>query len=430
MRKTLWLLMLVPLLAGCLDGGTDDGPEPTPTVGPETPFLERITVIDAGRGQGEPSLGVTPDGVLFTNIGSLIYRSRDGGATWEDLGDPAAPIPNNDPDLAVDVDGTVWESRLYALACNEVSVSRDQGDTWSTFPVVCEGPVGDRQYVVPAEGGTAYLYWHQVPTFYQTVMKTTDYGQTWTPTMPAETPDGHLLLTEGSSWGGGGFYNPTTGSVFLTYTRSPGIAGGAVDGFEAPGFSVTRDGFNWEEGVGPAFNGSRLGLGLVMGAADDAGNIYLAWGEAQGDDIAVYVAGSRDDGATWTGKMRLDDGEGSKVFPAIAAGQDGQVAVAYYEGDEQAYPDDMHGNWTVTLDWTTDFWGDAAWQRGSLANDTVKQGPICISGTTCTGGREFLDYFALERMPDGRVATVYNTLEEGVLRNQFAITTEPLLGPL
>lgn len=434
MQKALLVLPLLLVgLAGCLtDGGPDPETEGVISGQPEfhEAFLAESLIISDVDGGGEPSMGVTPDGTIFTNIFSDVYRSEDNGATWTNLGDPAAPIPNNDPDLAVDRDGVVWESRLYALACNEVSVSQDKGESWSTFPVVCNGPVGDRQYVIPTENCEAFLYWHQVPTFYQTVMRTDDCGTTWLPTGPAETPDHHLLINEGSSWGGGGFYNAVTGSVFMTYTRSPGLVTenlvGQIDDSEHPGFSVTRDHFTWEEGIGPAMDGGRLGLGLVMGAADDAGNIYLTWGEAVETGVEIFVSRSIDDGRTWEDKVRVDIGQGSKVFPAITASGDGKVAIAYYHAPEdEVFPDNVEGSWQVDLAYTTDF-SDGTWIRGVLATD-VKEGPICISGTTCAGGREFLDYFALDHTPEGHVVSVFNELKDDGLRNRFVRTSLPLV---
>ncbi|MGB1697567.1 MAG: sialidase family protein, partial [Thermoplasmatota archaeon] len=241
--KQWFLITLFGLLAlsGCLDndsnGDTTPNGEATGNGYPGGAFLAQLGRVSDAEGGGEPSLGVTPDGVWYTNIFSNVYRSTDDGATWENLGDPNPGIPNNDPDLAVDMDGVIWESRLYALVCNAVSVSQDGGDSWTNSQAVCNLPVGDRQYVVPTRDCEAFLYWHQVPTFYQTVMRTTDCGNTWLPTGPAELPDGHLLVTEGSSWGGGGFYNQVTDSTFITYTRSPGIVATTQ---EAPGFSVTR----------------------------------------------------------------------------------------------------------------------------------------------------------------------------------------------
>ncbi len=429
-------VLVVAALAGCLaePKDADDG---SPGLGaPLAPQLfaaveALVAEDDAGS---EPSLGVTPDGVLFTDLGSNVYRSDDQGRTWRPMGDPSAPVPNFDPDLAVSMDGTVWESRLY-IGCAAVASSQDLGETWTSNPAVCPLAGGDRQYVVPTTGCEAYLYFHQLPTFYQTATKTTDCGVTWIPTGPPEFPDHVLLANGGSGWGGGGFYNAATGSVFFTFSYSH--AGGADNPspVSGAGFTVTRDGgLSWTARQAAVLDGQQLGLGLVTGAADDAGNVYLTWGEALGDDaddLAIYVAASQDDGETWGEKVRVDAGNGSKVFPVIVAGAAGEVAVAYYEGSEAAFPDNMQGTWNVTLAWSNDFFGNATFQHGQLTTDPVKQGPICISGTTCTGNREFADYFDAVRMPDGRVGVTYNLLEDGdgALRNGFALTADPLLAP-
>jgi hypothetical protein len=324
----------------------------------------------------------------------------------------------------------VWESRDW-LGCAGVAVSRDRGATWTSNVAACPGAGLDRQWVVPTTKGTAYLYAHQLPSFQQLAVKTTDYGTTWLPTTP---PEGlmphHLLVNEGSGWGGGGFWNAKTGSVWFTFTLETGTTEGS--GAQA-GYSVTHDGGqSWTFAGAAALDGQALGLGLVTGAADDAGNVYLTWGEASGDnqqDVAIYVAASRDDGATWLPKVRIDAGTGSKVFPELMAGADGHVAVAYYEGSKRAYPDEMDGTWNLTLAWTDSYFGNATWQHDQLAAD-VKETPICISGTTCSGNREFDDYFGIARMPSGQVAVTYNVLHKpNPVRNAFALTREPLLGP-
>ncbi len=310
-------------------------------------------------------------------------------------------------------------------------MSRDGGATWSNNPAVCFGPVHDRQYVIPAQQGTAYLYSHQLPTFQTLGMKTTDYGTTWLPLPPPEGTDPHfLLLNGGSGWGGGGFWNKATGSVWFTFTYAAGL----VAGDTGAGYSVTHDdGTTWTFAQAAQLTGDQLGLGLVTGAADDAGNVYLTWGEADGDEVSVWVAASRDDGATWLPKVRVDDpATGSKVFPIMVAGQPGKVAVAYYEGSKDAFPDRMTGTWNVTLAWTDDFFaaGNATWKHGQLTTTPVKATPICISGTTCSGNREFADYFDAVRMPNGQVGVTYNRLEGGTRSNAFSLTTDPLLGAL
>ncbi|HUR25690.1 MAG TPA: sialidase family protein [Candidatus Thermoplasmatota archaeon] len=434
MRIAPLALLAMLSVAGCF------GSDPTPAIPSEAPavvvppFAMAESVIAGNDGGSEPSLGVTPAGHLFTDLGSDVYRSTDGGHNWTLMGNPSAPVPNLDPDLAVDVDGNVWESRLW-LGCAAVAVSRDDGETWSSNPAVCPLAGGDRQYVVPTTGGEAYLYFHQLPSFHQTATKTTDYGRTWLPTGPVEFPDHVLFANGGSGWGGGGFWNQPTGSVFFTFSYNHEQGGDQLSGTNGAGYSVTRDGgLTWTARKAADLDGRQLGLGLVTGAADDAGNVYLTWGEALGDasdDLAIFVAASRDDGETWGDKVRVHSGTGSKVFPVIVAGEAGKVAVAYYEGSEAAFPDDMQGTWNVTLASTSDFFGNATFVHGQLTSTPVKEGPICISGTTCTGDREFADYFDAVRMPDGRVGVTYNFLVDGdgALRNGFAMTSQPLLGP-
>ncbi|MEA3136450.1 MAG: hypothetical protein QOC71_731 [Thermoplasmata archaeon] len=434
MRLTPFALATVLFLAGCFQS------DPAPAVRPEVPpavmppFVLVESVVAAGDGGSEPSLGVAPNGHLFTDLGSDVYRSVDEGRTWTLMGNPSAPVPNFDPDLAVDVDGNVWESRLY-VGCAAVAVSQDDGETWSSNPAVCPLAGGDRQYVVPTTGCEAYLYFHQLPSFHQTATKTTDCGRTWLPTGPVEFPDHFIFVNGGSGWGGGGFWNQPTGSVFFTFSYNHHQGSDQLQGTNGAGYSVTRDGgLTWTAAQAALLDGRQLGLGLVTGAADDAGNVYLTWGEALGDgadDLAIYVAASKDDGQTWGEKVRVDNGTGSKVFPVIVAGQAGKVAVAYYEGSEAAFPDDMQGTWNVTLAYTADFFGNGTFSHAQLTSTPVKEGPICISGTTCSDNREFADYFDAVRMPDGRVGVTYNLLEDGdgALRNGFVMTSQPLLGP-
>lgn len=427
-------LVLISLFAtGCAEPvETASAPLPDPLL---APFTDVVSVIDPDGGRGEPSFGVTPDGTLFaigrTDGGPrgapMVYRSTDGGASWENLGAPTAPAPDNDPDLVVDQDGTVWVDSL-TLVSNSVAVSRDQGETWSVNHLAMNAPVADRQYVVPTEGGEAYLYSHQLPTFHQMVAKTTDHGATWTPLGSAEL--GNLFgVTRSSGWGGGGFWNAATGSVFFTWSLSGGLAS---DFDWRPAFALTRDGgATFEQGWIEGERGERLGLSLVVGAADEAGNVYLAWGEAQGDDVGIWLAASQDDGRTWRAPVRVDAGNASNVFPTLAAGASGKVAIAYYEASEEGHPDDVEGTWNVTLAWTDDALADTPHFRyGELSNGTVKQGAICISGTTCQGGRQFLDYFTIHRLPDGRVGGVFNALEnvkDGKVLTLYGATRDAIL---
>lgn len=430
----LALPFLLVALSGCL---SDDGLSDLPgTEEGDVPFVSHNTLVDSDSRMGEPSLGVHPDGDLFTYTRAGVFRSSDDGQTWTALGNPMT-LPNFDPDLTVDPDGVVWYDTLW-LGCTETAVSKDKGETWHTNPAACGAPVSDRQYVIATGDCTAYEYAHQLPTFHQTFAKTTDCGATWVPMGSSELatngPGAMARAPQTSGWGGGGFFNPVTGSVFFTWTWNP-----AVGDAWSPGFSVTRDGgLTWDQGSAATTDGGKLGLSLVVGAADDAGNVYMAWGEQHEDDVGIYLAASKNDGVDWSDPIRMDVPGAAKVFPAITAGGHGEVAVAYYEASEGGTPfgQEDDATWNVTLAWTHDAFADTpAIARGNLSERSVKNGSICPNGTTCEGDREFLDYFALKRLPDGRLGTVFNSQghnedpDDEATRNVYAATTEALFAP-
>jgi hypothetical protein len=424
------------------------------------------SVIDPDGGQGEPSMGITPNGTIFAdsgiNYGPLMAeRSTDGGATWRAMGAPLRPYPDYDPDLAVAADGTVWLDELSTtmtsqmtgtpsrFLCATASSSRDNGDTWSPAnPNACFPPGADRQYIIPTTPGTAYIYLHQNDEIaeYQGIAKTTDYGKSWVPVGwgdgPFSTNVSPSYFTSGSDWGGGGFWNAKTGSVFLTFTwiATP-FPQGAVDPNApftwAPAFSVSRDaGKSWQLETLPNAGGAwASGLSLVTGAADSGGNVYLTWAELAKDheSMHVYLAASKDDGRTWTKPLQVDADNNSKLFPAVTAGAPGHVAVGYYEANQVGPSMNLtnQAQWNLTVAWTADaLAGSPTFQFGQLSERSLREGSICGEGSACYRSRQALDYFALHTTPDGRVAAVWTSTTEapGEVRNVFGVSKDPVLG--
>ncbi|MHB8585081.1 MAG: sialidase family protein [Thermoplasmatota archaeon] len=450
MRANLIAVALVAAMAaaGCLSAAVSPNPvgQLSSAIIPARNIAAFNAVIDADGGQGEPSMGVAPNGALFTNGGGStqgmpVYRSPDGGRTWKEIADPIAPFPNLDPDLAVSADGVVWADAL-SLACTTTSVSRDGGATWSQAnPASCMPPGGDRQYLVPMKPGEALLYSHSVPTAFQGVAKTTDYGATWTPAGYAHTPlQAAMGNLSTSGWGGGGFWDQKTGSVFLTFTtndfRITDETSSAPANTWHPSAAVTRDeGASFSLITLPNAGGQSVGLSLITGAADRAGNVYLTWAEAHGkdgQDMRIYAAGSRDDGKTWTKPIRVDDTNMSKEMPVITAGDDGRVAIAYYEADEHGDPTNVsrQATWNVTLAWTSDFFGNATFDHGQLSTHILRRGGLCGGGDGCSRDRQLLDYFALKALPDGRVASVWASTEDvpGRVVNVVGVSSLNIVG--
>lgn len=441
-------LLAALLLAGCL-GAAGPAPPYKPPTGGNDPFLGVRALVDAGRGLWEPSLGVTREGVLFSgsfgrhadgSVGGAVYRSVDGGATWEGLGDPLAEVGNADPQLAVDADGAVWFSALW-VGCVGVAVSRDLGESWSANPAACTGAVGDRQNLVPTKGGHAILDWQQFPTKWHVSSLTHDHGATWRPGGLVEPPDHHPALTgEVSGWGGSGFWSPATGDAFVTFSWFTRQGSPTSNEYAwSPAFSVTHDlGRSWALHRLPTRDAAFQGVSPVVGAADEAGGVYLAWAEtaAEGEG-RVQLAVSAGDPALWRDALRVDlPGEGgSRTMPAIAAGGPGEVALAWLEttapGDPKEVPADAE--WRVHLAWSRDAQRDRpTFRHATLDGPPAKGGPLCLDGLSCAEGRELGEYFSLRRLPDGRLGVLWTSTEEnpdGPPALVYAATAEPLLSP-
>ena len=99
-------LLALLVLAGCaankpiVTTSTSEAPAPAP-------FTQVIARISPSSGGGEPSLGVTPNGTLFTDLFSHVWRRTANGTPCTDMVNSNPGLPNTDPHLAAHGDGTV-----------------------------------------------------------------------------------------------------------------------------------------------------------------------------------------------------------------------------------------------------------------------------------------------------------------------------------
>jgi hypothetical protein len=149
----------------------------TPPIAFETP-----TVVDPIHTNGEPDIGIDPQGRVFvsgpTGTGtqrSVWLGSVDGGHTFRLVTPcPIAPVPpcpfpnglegttpppgGGDTEIAFDRSGKQYFADLYALTCFRTATTADGGATvyQSVFPAGCAGrPGADRQWLAvydPAPG--------------------------------------------------------------------------------------------------------------------------------------------------------------------------------------------------------------------------------------------------------------------------------------
>ena len=238
--------------------------------------------------------------LVITFSAMLSVHAASGFSAQARLGFPAG----NDwePALAADRYGHVYTLYKHYDVAGQAScsscdlhvllqVSNDRGQTWSNPRPIDPEPVVGGQYdsqiaVDPVDGKTIWVSFLQNKKSSIAVMKSTDFGQTWTgPTIVENlqrATDKDILTVRGST-------------VAVAFNAAQKIYA-----------SISHDaGQTWKTQL--VNNGStQQGWSLSGGGGiDSLGNIYFSWagytqnGQAKGP-VNLFVSESRDGGQTWT----------------------------------------------------------------------------------------------------------------------------------
>jgi BNR repeat-like domain len=238
--------------------------------------------------------------LVITLFPMLAVHAATGFTTQARLGFPAG----NDwePALASDRYGHVYVLYKHYDVTGQAScsscdlhvllqVSSDRGQNWSAPRPIDPEPVVGGQYdsqiaVDPVDGKTVWASFLQNGKSSIAVMKSTDFGQTWTgPTIVENlqrSTDKDILAVRGTT-------------IAVAYNAAQKIYA-----------SISHDGGQtWATQLinsGSTQQGWSLGGG---GGIDSLGNIYFSWdgytqnGQAKGP-VNLFVTESRDGGQTWT----------------------------------------------------------------------------------------------------------------------------------
>jgi hypothetical protein len=161
---------------------------------------------------------------------------------------------------------------------------------------------------------------------------------------------------------------------------------------------------------------------------DSAGNVYIAWDEG-GDGAraaGVWYAYSTDGGRTWGAPVRVDADARTDIWPWIAVGDPGRVAVAWF-GNDKALPGndaELAGTadgWNVYVAQTTTGTGcPKSPKPGFRVSRATPQpfhvGTICMGGTVCQAelvDRRLGDYFTIDVDTTGALVAAYSDTRQG-----------------
>jgi hypothetical protein len=261
--------------------------------------------------------------------------TEDGGRTWHPGGPLGLTTPrltyerHGDPVIASDRHGTMYVSTMigwpknYPLSHSGIAVfrSRDGGKTWEgPFPVVERAPqdkpyyFDDKEWIgVDATGsehdGNVYVSWLRVDKtngdrVESVFCRSTDGGVTWSK---------ELVLGSGS---GAQMSIGPNGEVYLL----------RVEGGYNISHVSTDGGVTFSKAVRIARSGTFLSNAIDTSNGPGRGNLYVAWiASFAGPQLSrsfvgtLYYARSTDGGATWGPPVAITpEGAGTALFQTIA----------------------------------------------------------------------------------------------------------------
>lgn len=427
MRKRLVLLLSLGLVAGGLTpiamqvaGATN-----CPTV--ETPDLafDEPIFVDKTRAGGEPVTQVAQDGSIsfsahagtthiykdpdaaggygdflvgYTNQ-TLNWRSTDGGATWQYVGIPllregphsATSTGFSDPDFTMDLGGRIYNTEID-LANVAVFSSVDDGQSYPFANP--EAASGDRPWLIGGEADEVYLYVNSPKTFW----RSTNGGLTYTllPTPPINAK-GYRDPA-----------NPTQGLIGPVGTNGIAIS--------------SNKGQSWT-----TYSGANLGPNVdFFGslAVDNAGNAYKLAAGGYGGPSDTTANGSVTfnyfDRKTmkWGNRVTIPIPEGDAMWPWLAAGDDGRVAVTWLANHKgkpnefylyAAYTLNGTGTTVTCEDGSTKFI-EPQFKVANASGRPIHIGAVCLSGTACnastnwvSGDRRLGDFHTVNFDAEGNI---------------------------
>lgn len=295
MGLCLFLLLLIPA-AALFAGATPSGPN--------------VQVTDQGLGDDdaeEPSIAVVGSTVYAvwqderdedtwdTNGAVYFAKSTDGGQTWGDnvrVTDPTYDKWADDPEIAVQPDGTIWVIwfQLYRENSNKVN---------------------DIRFAISTDGGESFNNQGTV------LVNGFDSNETgWRPDIVADENGVYVLYRYYSC---SGSCNSSSQEGYTISLKAINTQSAAVETVQ-----ISDSRYNGRFTSGGLDNGPKVDLDLNNGL------ICAAWEDAR--DQAIYGACSQDQGQTFGSNFNISPTDAEN--PSLAVGPDGTLYATYSLEDD------------------------------------------------------------------------------------------------
>ena len=406
--------------------------------------------VDRTRAGGEPSVESHPSGTLLyaahagtthffapqvtdpdsgafaQNYRGQVYAwySDDSGASWHYV-DRTLPPDNapgsgfSDPDFAIDTAGNTYLSEIN-LANVAVSKSTDAGHHYQLQNFFAQ-TLTDRQWKAAGPPNTVFIVGNAseggtvpeepVGNNGHTIYRSTDGGKTFSEGIANEGGLGDIKFDNGS------------GTLYEAHYQDGTL--------QMAAFRHALDA-DVQTALTPELNTVAEGVDLLSHwpaiDVDSAGNLYMVWDEGgHGPRAAgVWYSYSTDGGRTWAGATRVDPDDHTDIWPWIAVGSPGRVAIAWF-GNDNRLPDndaEQAGSgdpWNVYVAQSLTGLGCSrsavpGFKTTRATPQPFHVGTVCMGGTICQAqlvDRRLGDYFTIDIDTNGALVAAYSDTRQG-----------------
>ena len=467
MKSRILALLILALTAGCtvapgIGSGSNGADAPS-----KLSFRPPV-VVSSSQDAHEPSLEIAPDGTIYicsprgSGRGTDLWRSMDGGATFESLGEAAAAaLPprrsttgdsgGGDCDIGIDASGRVYLADLWVGSAS-VAASGDRGQTWTGAPVSQMSGTMDRPWALGGAAGEVFVVGKDIPgTVIERsledvlpksqrpavggviVSRSTDGGMTFPQQVQAVGNEDRFAT--GSNLAAG------KSNLYLYYTK------GVREDRVAHVVAISKDrGLTWTQKVVAEQPWMRNTCApyptqvFPVIAADPEGGVYITWASVNPTTrrIDLFFAASPDEGEHWSAPLMITDRPGTRYFPWLVAGEKGHVGIAWYESNRTLYPQNVTTaaeratcKWDAEepVDWFVHY--AESWNASSPNphfEETVAQAAPVHRGSNLD--RPFAELLQVAFDPSGRAGIAYvSDTTEAPARPMFVVQA-PVEGPL
>jgi hypothetical protein len=405
--------------------------------------------VDTHRAGGEPSVQALSNGTLLyaSHAGTThfyapeatdpdseafaekyrgqvhAYVSNDNGTSWQFVDrtlPPNVPFSGfSDPDFAVDDAGNVYLSEIN-LANVSMSKSMDSGRSYALRNLLAM-TITDRQWSSAGPRDVLYLVGNaseggSVPSdpagnSGHLIYRSTDGGATYSEAIHDDGGLGDLVWADADAT----LYEPhyDGGALQVAAFRNPLAADAAT--------ALTPE-------LNTVASGASLASHWPAIDVDVDGNVYVVWDETGGGErqAGVWYSFSTDGARTWATPTRVDSNDHTDLWPWIAVGAPGRVAIAWMENDHKLPGNDpeqasFNDPWNVFVaqSLTGLGCGGTAAPAFRIARATPQPfhtGTVCTGGTICQAqlvDRRLGDYFTIDIDWSGRLVAAYSDTRKG-----------------